>query len=828
MNTKKSKIIIICHFLLMIIVGLLYVSYTWINSINLFENQALKVAMSAEASFQKKEISKLEAIPEDIEKAEYQQIKNSLIKIVLSNDDMRFAYLYTMKKGKIYFLVDSEPVSSPDYSPPGQEYSEANEFDFKAFKEKEPIITKPSSDRWGTCISVLVPMKDAETGEIIAVFGMDYPVSSWDTLAVHRTIQASIAAIFLILLLITSYIIFNKSRVLKDDKNKLAFLNDKLIEKEELFRAIFEQSPLGITFGNYETNILDSNPMFGKIVGRSKEELQTLHWTKITHPDDIQKDVEYFEKFKSGEIDKYTMVKRYIRPDGSFVWVNMTIAPLKVSQKNHLSNICIVEDISERIQAEKNLEESERSNAMLLSNLPGMAYRCNYDRDWTMLFVSEGCYELTGYRPESLLLNHEISFNECITPEYREYLWEKWSQTLKEKKFFREEYSIKTATGNIKWVLEQAQGVYDENGEVKVIEGLIIDINDRKMREDEIQYLNYHDVLTGLYNRRYFEEEKIHIDREGMYPLSVIIGDINGLKLFNDALGHAEGDKLIVTMAEILMNCCREEDIIARTGGDEFSILLPKTKKEDANKLIRQIIAICEKYKLKIMNEAYHISVSLGCATKTCQEESFNSILKDAEDNMYRYKLLQSKSLHSSIISSMKSTLFEKSQQTEEHAQRLITLSNTIGQSMGLSEAQLNELELLSTLHDIGKIGISDIILNKPGKLTDEEWIDMRKHPEIGFRIAMSTPELVPIADYILTHHERWDGTGYPQGIKGEKIPLLSRIIAVADAYDAMTADRPYRRAMTKEAAIEEIRNNAGTQFDPKIAELFISIIEKR
>ena len=146
---------------------------------------------------------------------------------------------------------------------------------------------------------------------------------------------------------------------------------------------------------------------------------------------------------------------------------------------------------------------------------------------------------------------------------------------------------------------------------------------------------------------------------------------------------------------------------------------------------------------------------------------------------------------------------------------------------MDLTDAQLNELELLSTLHDIGKIGINDNILNKPGKLTEDEWVDMKKHPEIGYRIAMTTPELVPIADYILSHHEHWDGSGYPQGSKREEIPLLSRIIAVADAYDAMTSDRPYRRAMTKNAAIEEIKKNAGTQFDPYIAELFLNILNE-
>lgn len=210
---------------------------------------------------------------------------------------------------------------------------------------------------------------------------------------------------------------------------------------------------------------------------------------------------------------------------------------------------------------------------------------------------------------------------------------------------------------------------------------------------------------------------------------------------------------------------------------------------------------------------------------KTCNEDS---IIKVAEDNTYRYILLPDESLHSSIISSIKTILLEKSQETEEHAQRLVELSKTIGKKMNLTDEQLDELELLSVLHDIGKIGVNDSILNKPGKLTEEEWVEMKKHPENGYRIAMSTPELVSIANYILCHHERWDGKGYPQGLKGPNIPLFSRILAIVDAYDAMTQDRLYRKAITKETAIAEIKRNAGTQFDPEIAEIFIEAFYKK
>ncbi|HYE83544.1 MAG TPA: HD domain-containing phosphohydrolase [Clostridia bacterium] len=820
---EKPKALLLFSLTVLAIAGAIYMYYIWTASMDAVTDQALKLAMTAEAGFQS--IDKLEAKPKDIEKPEYKQIKSSLVKFVAINKDFRFAYIYKVIDGRIYIMADSEPVDSKDYSPPGQEYSEADDIYFSPFEGDGPIVTQPTKDRWGTWVSILVPMKDFVTGETVAVFGVDYPAKMWDDHAAVRTAQAGIVVMCLLLLLIAFYEGLIRNIALKDEKIKLALANEKLGEKEELFRTIYEQSPLGISFGNYNSDILDTNSMFEKIVGRSREELAVLSWTGITHPDDIQKDMDYFNKFNAGEINGYSMVKRYIKSDGSIVWANLTLTRLKVDNNPELNHLCIIEDISERIRAEEDLRESERSMAVLLSNLPGMAYRCNYDRDWTMQFVSEGCFDLTGYKPESLLHNRELTFNDLINLQYREFLWEKWTQLLAQKAVFREEYSITTASGEVKWVFEQGRGVYDENGEVIAIEGLIIDITERKKREDEIGYLNYHDVLTGLYNRRFFEEEKKRVDNRSSLPLSIIIGDIDGLKLINDALGHSEGDKLIVAMAKILDNCCRKEDILARTGGDEFSILLPETSNEDAYKIVKQIEMSCEEYKRKTMDEAHHVSISLGCATRSNANETLNSIMKDAEDSMYRHKLLQSKSLHSSIISSMKATLFEKSHETEAHAQRLIELSKIIGQKMNLTDEQLNELELLSALHDIGKIGINDNILNKPGRLTAEEWVEMKKHPEIGYRIAMSSPELTPIADYILCHHEHWDGKGYPQGLKREDIPLLSRILAVVDAYDAMTEDRSYRKAMAKEAAIDEIKRNAGTQFDPEIAKIFIEKI---
>jgi len=204
--------------------------------------------------------------------------------------------------------------------------------------------------------------------------------------------------------------------------------------------------------------------------------------------------------------------------------------------------------------------------------------------------------------------------------------------------------------------------------------------------------------------------------------------------------------------------------------------------------------------------------------------QSFSHISKLAEDYMYRQKLLERESFHSILIETLKISLFERSNETVEHASRLANLSKKLGISMGLSRDELNNLELLSALHDIGKISIDNFILTKPEKLTGDEWLEMRKHPAIGYRIAMASTELRSIAEFILCHHERWDGKGYPQGRSGENIPLLSRIISVVDAYDAMIYDRHYRKALTKEAAFAEIADHSGSQFDPAIAAQFLKL----
>ncbi len=355
---------------------------------------------------------------------------------------------------------------------------------------------------------------------------------------------------------------------------------------------------------------------------------------------------------------------------------------------------------------------------------------------------------------------------------------------------------------------------------------LVIMNKELAIQNEKILYISHHDFLTGLYNRTFFEEERRRLDTGRQLPISIIMGDVNGLKLINDGFGHHEGDQVLIEIGKILKNYCRSEDIVSRIGGDEFAILLPQTDGQSAQLVCSRIYDACKDYVSK--DRLIHPSISLGYATKISEAMSLDEVLKGAEENMYRHKLLESTSAHNSIMASLKVIMFEKSQETEEHADRMMKLSKEIALALGLSDSQQNKLELLAALHDIGKMAIPSKILAKPGKLNDEEWGEIRKHPEVGFRIAQATSELRPIAKYILSHHERWDGKGYPQGLIGESIPLLSRILAIVDAFDAMTNTRTYRPALTKEEAMEEIRKNAGTQFDPTITQLFVEILSRK
>lgn len=345
-----------------------------------------------------------------------------------------------------------------------------------------------------------------------------------------------------------------------------------------------------------------------------------------------------------------------------------------------------------------------------------------------------------------------------------------------------------------------------------------LDITERKKSEAEILYLSYHDQLTGLYNRRYFEEELARLDVPRNFPLTVVMADMNGLKLINDSLGHATGDEILKKVAEVLQKSCRAHDLVARLGGDEFVILLPKTDPSETEQMVQRIKDNASKEKVGSVD----ISISFGYGTKNSEEEKIQDIIKLADDHMYGHKLLESPSMRRKAINTLISTLHGRSKQEENHAHRVSELCKSMGKALDLPETEIEELKTVGLLHDIGKIAIEESILSKPGKLTDNEWEEIRRHCEIGYRILSTVNHMSKMAEYVLAHHERWDGQGYPKGLKEDAIPLQSRIIHIAETYNDMTSVRSYRSTLSAEEAIVELQKNAGFQFDPELIKVFI------
>lgn len=496
-------------------------------------------------------------------------------------------------------------------------------------------------------------------------------------------------------------------------------------------------------------------------------------------------------------------------PDGRRIYVH-SIKTAQYDNKGNLVGILgIGRDITEQKLMEQRLAERERYLSTILETTKeGFSI---LEMNGNIVEVNDAFCEMTGYERAELLSMNIRSIDDKfgskgISKNIRQIVED--GSTMLDTTHRRKDGSIHN--------VEVSVTLLDRDKKLMVC--FTRDITERKLEMKEKESLSYIDHLTGLFNRRYLEKELRRLDNPSALPLAILVIDVNDLKLTNDAFGHQGGDDLLRELGNVLRRSCRDEDILGRAGGDEFAIYLPRTSKEAAEKVKERILREASEARVEPMV----LSLSIGIAIKSHSAQKIGDIVREADNSMYHDKVQFSRMRKQAALDKFLSIIFTKTPYEKLHAERVAELGFALAKEAGLSDDRLVGFKEAAYMHDIGKISISESILNKPGKLTLAEWDEIKHHPAIGYRILKGVEGYSFHARAILYHHERWDGTGYPMGARGDRIPILSRILAIADAYEAMTAERPYREKMSEEVAVQELRNNAGTQFDPELVEIFI------
>ncbi|ADY56002.1 diguanylate cyclase and metal dependent phosphohydrolase [Syntrophobotulus glycolicus DSM 8271] len=519
--------------------------------------------------------------------------------------------------------------------------------------------------------------------------------------------------------------------------------------------------------------------------------------------------------FRTG---KMKVVEVHAQRNDSLSYFMTSINPIKDSCGEVIMIMCISKDITDRKLAEEALKERE----YLLRESQKAAHIGSYVYDlkteiWKGSDELDLIYGIDQEYPRTYQ-----GWLRIIHPDFLTEVSAYFKKVEKDKSPFHYEYKIiRPSDSSERWVQDIRKWEFDENAEATRMFGTVQDVTDRKKVEKEIVFLSYHDKLTGLYNRRFYEEEIKRMDTENNLPISIIMGDVNGLKLVNDAFGHDKGDELLLKCAAALKKACCQNEIIVRLGGDEFLVLLPRTEGEEAKQVIDRI----KSHYAKESVNGLSISISFGSDTKRRPEEDIFKIQKNAEDYMYNLKIIEKESMRGKIIKSLVDTFYGENRREELHAKRVSEISSSIGKAIGLSPNRIKQLEMAGMLHDIGKIALDSRILNKQEALTEQEKDELKRHPDIGYRILSSSYDMLDLADYVYAHHEKWDGSGYPKGLKGEKIPLISRIIAIAESYDVLTNPVSYKSCLSSLQAIEELKQKSGTDFDPEIVKIFVEKI---
>ncbi|MBU1093622.1 MAG: PAS domain S-box protein [Firmicutes bacterium] len=599
-------------------------------------------------------------------------------------------------------------------------------------------------------------------------------------------------------------------------KNNEIALNESNLR----FQNLFNKAPIGYLSLDINGLIREANQTWLDMLGYDKNEVIGT-WFGVYLPDEEKPHfISRFEVFKKqGKIKSQTEI---YHKDGHKLIIEFN-GMIGYDENNHfVQTYGTFIDITDRITTEDKLLASEKN----LKSAQSIAKVGSWELDLKNNFIwaSEEAFNIYELEHNSEFIGLDI-IQKMVDSADRDRMNRALKDLLYKNKPYDVTFRLHTKNKNVKYINSKALLYRDQESNPIKITGAIHDITELKNKELELEYLSQRDYLTGLYNRRYYFDQFNKLNSSKYYPLGVIMIDVNGLKIINDAFGHTVGDLAIKIIGDVLKYTFEEKDVISRIGGDEFTVLLPNTSAEKLQEYKERVITTIKTKSV----ENIELSVAIGYELKYKKSEDIDDIQKLAENRMYRHKIIEGSSVRSNAINAILLTLTDKYETERKHSNEVSRLCKLIGVELHLRDDEIKELEQAGLFHDIGKISIPDSILNKPGRLTPEEFEIIKSHTEIGYQILRAADEYSDLAIHALHHHERWDGEGYPSGLIGNEIPLFSRIICVVDAYEAMTADRPYRNKLSKEYAIEEITRCTGSQFDPEIAKIFIEkIVQKQ
>lgn len=751
------------------------------------------------------------------------RVKKQLIDISGIDENIALAYIALSDVNDL-LASDYDSVGIPDYDLSQREWYAAT------LERGETTITPPYMDlvREEMTVTIAAPLKDGD--KILGVFGLDIMIETLrEMMYAHKFGESGYTAL-----------VYRDGRVLyhpdygvqgpvtlqdiMGDQAKLLLSDTRGIapgtdQGEEKFIAHLPIENSGLivlatiskkeVYAQLNSFLFTNFLILAGILTLAITSLMALRNLISAPVVNVSREIESYSKNKK----EISIPHRYLRREDEIG----TLSRGLVQMANEISNYIVgTEEQNQKLTRAQEKISIERS--MFKTTIHSLADGVVATDGYGIISIMNNVAEtLTGW-PAALACGRDLAEVFPIEPKSWQ-LSELYNLVYRHGLvFYAEDILLTKRTGEQLLIEGNVAPIKDGEGHISGAVIVFRDFTEKKQRQEKILYLGYHDQLTGLYNRRFFEEELRRMDTQENLPLSIAMVDVNGLKLTNDAFGHAEGDKLLIQVATVLSKECRTTDIVARVGGDEFIILMPKTTGTEAEAQISKIYRVIGQEEM----DSVVVSISVGYGTKVRKQTSIGSVISKAEEQMYMRKLTESKSMRNKTIQAIFKTLREKNAKELIHGERVSKISREIALQLGLGEEQVKEAEYAGLMHDIGKIAISDEILGKPGALTDAEYQEVKRHPESGYQILKSVDAYSSLAVIALSHHERWDGGGYPQGLKGEDIPLIARIIAVADAYEAMTGDRPYRVALSGQAAAEELRINAGTQFDPEIVRVML------